>query len=469
MYQYAKNYDLTMDIPQYTIPDCENLQVIVNRAALGLLMNPGTAVSSPALATSDAYGRSYYKHLKSLSKDVAAGGDYMALSAYYVYNGCAFEYVFLLCRCGRCRICRHSKQLDIINRCRMESSCYSCPPYMITLTYDQANLPVHRPECRRRGVLVNTLYYKDIQDFFKRLRIRWTRAGLQHNIRYMVAGEYGSKRGRPHYHIILWNNPYNTSEWSSPFTAARDVINNRKLYDDVWNAWGRSSSFDAFQCEPAGDGAAAYCSKYMTKAAVVGSDVFRDGRKAPFVRCSNRDGGIGSPCIARHAAYYRANPKCQEFRYMDYDGVVREVPVTSFISSKLWPSASRQVPPSYKRLFRSLVDAGTAAVEYGLMSLAELKSVLNHYRCGCLYYQIDIPDREHNKRSSLYAFAVTRIADCYNQLLDELDDFAPISTTIEPHYTHRLAVHQDAASTGLAQSIFKVMKKIALMDSREIL
>jgi hypothetical protein len=47
------------------------------------------------------------------------------------------------------------------------------------------------------GVNAVTLVYKDVQDFLKRLRKRYY-------VRYIVAGEYGTAKGRAHWHIVLF-------------------------------------------------------------------------------------------------------------------------------------------------------------------------------------------------------------------------------------------------------------------------
>lgn len=61
----------------------------------------------------------------------------------------------------------------------------------ITLTYEDYYLPEY-------GSLVKS----DLQKFFKRLR---KNTGL--HLRYYAVGEYGSKRGRPHYHAIIYGMP----------------------------------------------------------------------------------------------------------------------------------------------------------------------------------------------------------------------------------------------------------------------
>jgi hypothetical protein len=69
--------------------------------------------------------------------------------------------------------------------------------FFITLTYDTKHV-----EITNKGFL--NLNKKHVQKFFKRLR-KAQFGNKKGNIRYYVAGEYGSKTFRPHYHIILYN------------------------------------------------------------------------------------------------------------------------------------------------------------------------------------------------------------------------------------------------------------------------
>lgn len=71
---------------------------------------------------------------------------------------------------------------------------------------------------------VGVLFYHDIQNFFKRLRINYERykSVYSHIFRegaqlsYFVAGEYGTRRQRPHWHIIMYVPKHDTKylwEW----------------------------------------------------------------------------------------------------------------------------------------------------------------------------------------------------------------------------------------------------------------
>lgn len=87
--------------------------------------------------------------------------------------------------CRNCWQCKRNRVNDLVGRCIAESR-FSEATYAVTLTYGDSS-----------GVNAVTLVYKDVQDFLKRLRKRY-------KVRYIVAGEYGTKKGRAHWHIVLF-------------------------------------------------------------------------------------------------------------------------------------------------------------------------------------------------------------------------------------------------------------------------
>lgn len=80
----------------------------------------------------------------------------------------------------------------------MQEDKRSSSAYFLTLTYDTAHVPI-----TAKGYM--TLQKSDVQKFFKRLRKNHEVEGIKTKIKYYVAGEYGGKTYRPHYHIILFN------------------------------------------------------------------------------------------------------------------------------------------------------------------------------------------------------------------------------------------------------------------------
>lgn len=87
--------------------------------------------------------------------------------------------------CRNCWQCREDRVNQLVGRCIAEKQ-YSDRTFAVTLTYG-----VDGPNSA-------TLVLKDFQDFMKRLRVDGYR------VRYLVAGEYGTKKGRAHWHAVLF-------------------------------------------------------------------------------------------------------------------------------------------------------------------------------------------------------------------------------------------------------------------------
>ena len=85
--------------------------------------------------------------------------------------------------CRKCKACRLAERNRWVGRIMQEAQ-ETKPAYFITLTY---------------ATSTGKLNYKDVQDFFKRLRKKSPR-----KIKYLTVGEYGSKYGREHWHILTF-------------------------------------------------------------------------------------------------------------------------------------------------------------------------------------------------------------------------------------------------------------------------
>ena len=102
--------------------------------------------------------------------------------------------------CGKCIGCRleYSRQWAI--RCLLELKTSKCAIF-VTLTYDDAHLPQKIATYNDGQIkIVNSLEPRDTELFFKRLRKEFGQG-----IRYYLAGEYGYRNQRPHYHAIIYN------------------------------------------------------------------------------------------------------------------------------------------------------------------------------------------------------------------------------------------------------------------------
>lgn len=99
--------------------------------------------------------------------------------------------------CHLCWQCRLDRVDDIVGRCIAESKT-AVATHAVTLTYgraldsDKANYG--EPDHERAAFLT----YSDVQKYVKLLR----RHGYP--LRYLVVGEYGSLKGRAHWHIIIF-------------------------------------------------------------------------------------------------------------------------------------------------------------------------------------------------------------------------------------------------------------------------
>lgn len=108
--------------------------------------------------------------------------------------------------CRECWQCRETKVDDWVGRCIAESKT-ALRTFSITLTYgrDERDNVDH--------IRAALLTYSDVQMYFKRLR----KSGYV--VRYFAVGEYGSAKGRSHWHLIVFY--YDNSA----------VILERKLYN----------------------------------------------------------------------------------------------------------------------------------------------------------------------------------------------------------------------------------------------
>lgn len=134
--------------------------------------------------------------------------------------------------CGKCPECKKHRASAWGFRLQQEEK-RSIAASFVTLTYDTTHATISD-----RGRL--TLDKRHCQLFFKRLRKRMGAVNPQHPVKYYLAGEYGGKTWRPHYHIILFNVP-------NPF--------------DIDYAWHMGSTYH----EAVNPATIAYVLKYISK------------------------------------------------------------------------------------------------------------------------------------------------------------------------------------------------------------
>lgn len=123
----------------------------------------------------------------------------------------------MLVPCGKCVGCRiaHAREWSV--RMWHEATSWDKVVF-VTLTYDDDHVPY-------RG----TLMKGDLQDFFKRLRIR------SDPLKYYACGEYGENTSRPHYHAIIFGRGPEDREainkaWGQGYVSASPVSYKRMQY-----------------------------------------------------------------------------------------------------------------------------------------------------------------------------------------------------------------------------------------------
>lgn len=155
--------------------------------------------------------------------------------------------------CRNCLQCMSRAVDDWSGRCIAESKTATAP-FFISLTYgrDENDNPDH--------IRASVLTYSDVQKYFKKLRKRRKVDGkwVSYPCRYFCVGEYGSTKGRAHWHLLVfWLGAVPPHE---PSTRAKPIRFNEAHWDHGFSTW-----------EPLGESgentaaAVRYCCKYINK------------------------------------------------------------------------------------------------------------------------------------------------------------------------------------------------------------
>lgn len=280
--------------------------------------------------------------------------------------------MYIAVPCGRCILCRRKKASALAARAIAETNTIGEPPLFITFTYNNENLPLNE-----NGV--PTLKKLDYQLFMKRLRRLLDNYNIEHNLRYLACGEYGSHTHRPHYHVLLWNFPK-----ASMFKTIIDV---QKFIQKAWSKYlldvngkriperqfcsncpyhtykqnaechkrahtclrmhfvkypsgapvYRRLPIGSIKILPATSGAPAYITKYMAK-----GTQSPEGCEKGFIVSSNRGGGIGSAYIRQCKSEILSAPQIEGLPVVDKvcSGRVFYIPIDSYVKRLILPAPS---------------------------------------------------------------------------------------------------------------------------------
>lgn len=195
--------------------------------------------------------------------------------------------------CGSCIGCRLGKASNNADQIMLEAKCYNYNS-VIHLTYDDLNLPINYIIDKETGEVFEseTLKKEDVQKFIKRLKITFERGKynnkvfpIQKNIRFAYCGEYGSKKERPHYHLILFNfRPHDLKYWEKSKSGYNTYIS-----DTVSKLWGKG----IVKINDLSREMAEYIARYITKKwkGDNAKEIYKNKGKVPeFYNCSNRPG-----------------------------------------------------------------------------------------------------------------------------------------------------------------------------------
>lgn len=133
---------------------------------------------------------------------------------------------FIAVPCGHCPECVRIKQLSLIQRCSLEA--LEGYPFFCTLTYNNESLPKLITSDNKT---IRFADCSDITNMIKRLR---KDNAFTRPFRYICVSELGSKRARPHFHLIFFVKKYDTDTVYTPVNLEKI------LFEKVLSYWVRN-------------------------------------------------------------------------------------------------------------------------------------------------------------------------------------------------------------------------------------
>lgn len=268
--------------------------------------------------------------------------------------------VYLEVPCGSCDVCRMRKINSVVQQCEFElldDNYPLCDNFFVTLTYRQL------PWC---SSFLGGLCVRHVQAYIKRVR-SWISKNVgsedAQNIKVIYSGEYGSKTGRPHYHIAFFHFPIHKIQypiqqalklfeylWSKPkfgfmlnfvpfseYKVRRNgsLYENAQLHYDTFN-YGIVKVKRIYS-----NNVGKYIGKYIAK----GGKILNIS--APFFRKSINLGMKYFDANIRQQLY---DNKVNKFTYKNLSNKIKEDShICSYYLNKLYPSVTRFVSSDIRR------------------------------------------------------------------------------------------------------------------------
>lgn len=153
--------------------------------------------------------------------------------------------------CRKCLPCRLNIAREKAIRCWHESKFHDQTMFL-TLTYDDKHLKSDK------------LVYEDFQVFMRKLRRK-----SPNKINYLVTGEYGDEKKRPHWHAIIFG--YRPSDETKHYVTDRgDQVFTSSIIDELWgnnDPDTKPSEIGEVNIDSAG-----YVARYASKKLIHGKD-----------------------------------------------------------------------------------------------------------------------------------------------------------------------------------------------------
>lgn len=155
-------------------------------------------------------------------------------------------------KCGYCPECLADKSRVWALRCVAEAK-YN-PGMMLTLTYDTYKRD-DKGNIIGENLNLCGVHKEDCQKFIKRLRYYYP----NNDIKYMIAAEFGTRTGRPHYHALIFGLQFDDCV---PYKKSKrgNMIYRSSTLEKIWN--NGICTVDSLNLSAS---TARYCTKYCAK------------------------------------------------------------------------------------------------------------------------------------------------------------------------------------------------------------
>lgn len=354
--------------------------------------------------------------------------------------------IYIEVPCNHCDVCKERKISSFVQRCKLETQCYDCKPWFVTLTYDNQHVPSH-------GVCID-----EVQRFLKRLRINLVRAGFNKRIRYVLVGEYGKNTHRPHYHAIFWNIGAKTHQ---EYLTLVDIL------DKSWNCGFIQHRI----INPENDKAFYYTAKYLKKDCFV-----PNGCNPTFILSSRGHGGIGSKFLDSIAPELRRTLNVS-FKFLNkWSHKVEDLVFSQYVLNRIFPSWSKAVPSVLRRSLADFALCYSSMAHYNSNSLfynqiEKLHERYLKYFAPWVYY-CTIPMCDVPKKACLGSNGLEELCFSYSRTIEKYYDRIDFQEAKKVHekrglFVSKLFMHQQPVDIGARA--YKARRNFGLSVARELL